>query len=396
MSWVLSGGFAAKGGDLHVSLNSGATLVWDSTPGFVIAAQELQLGSNTADSTVYFDNAINLGTNAGRTIRVFDGTAAVDAVITNAIGITSGTGGLIKQGPGTLILAAANTYNSITTVSAGTLRIADGTNATGTTGGGTINVATGATVIFDRNGADSTQGTVVGGGNFVQNQNNTIVITTAFTNTGNVTVNTGTLQIGNGGAGSFSSATVALTSASANLVFNTNAVLSVAANVSGSGSVFYNPAAAVSYTLLGAQTQTGMTYIGGIAGSSIQIGNGVNTGSGSISGNMTLSGANAVLVFNRPDDISYAGNITGSGTQVRKLTNSTMTFSGNSTFTAPVSVDAGTVVVTGTFGAGGGTLGSGAVLRGIGGTAGGTWVVGNSTIEVGGVTTNTVSNLTLG
>ena len=63
---------------------------------------------------------------------------------TNTIGAAiTGTGGLTKATTATLILAGANNYSGQTTVSAGTLQVGDGTNAS-TLGTGNVEVAAGA------------------------------------------------------------------------------------------------------------------------------------------------------------------------------------------------------------------------------------------------------------
>ena len=101
----------------------------------------LIFGSNTSDSKVDFQNAINLGTTVGslnyfRTIMVNQGTGADSAQISGVISSTV-THGLIKDGAGTLILTATNTYNGDTVVANGTL-IVNG-NQSGATGSTTVN-----------------------------------------------------------------------------------------------------------------------------------------------------------------------------------------------------------------------------------------------------------------
>ena len=50
-------------------------------------------------------------------------------------GAISGNGGLIKSGPGVLVLSATNTYLGATTISAGTLQLGDGAAANGSVAG---------------------------------------------------------------------------------------------------------------------------------------------------------------------------------------------------------------------------------------------------------------------
>jgi len=100
---------------------AGATLSWSGTTGFLGNGQSLILSSAYADNTVDFQNAINFN-GAARTVRVDNGSAAVDAKLS---GILSGTGtsGLVKSGTGTLELTGANTYTGTTEIHARALRV---------------------------------------------------------------------------------------------------------------------------------------------------------------------------------------------------------------------------------------------------------------------------------
>ncbi len=140
-----SGGFAAFGADRVVNLGgASATLVWAGSGSFLTTGV-LVLGATGADATVDFQNHINLN-GAARTVRVDNGTADVDAEIS---GDLTGTGGaLTKMGNGTLLLSGSNSYDGVTTLSAGVLRVGHA-NALGTTAGG-ASVASAA--VLDLNG----------------------------------------------------------------------------------------------------------------------------------------------------------------------------------------------------------------------------------------------------
>jgi len=104
VQWTGGGGFAAYNADRVVNLGgAGATVTW-ATGNFVPNGSILYLGASSATHTVDFQNPIDLG-SAVRTVEIPNGTAAVDAVISGAI---SGTGGLTKNGDGTLALTSAN------------------------------------------------------------------------------------------------------------------------------------------------------------------------------------------------------------------------------------------------------------------------------------------------
>jgi fibronectin-binding autotransporter adhesin len=137
-------GFAAFGADRVVNLGgSGATLSWGvghfltNTSGSVLV-----LGAPNADKMIDFQNPIILGTGTNqRSVKVDNGSAAIDARLSGAITSSTGTQPFAKLGDGTLELTADNTYNGTTSVVAGTLLV-NGSIA----GSASVNVAGGATL----------------------------------------------------------------------------------------------------------------------------------------------------------------------------------------------------------------------------------------------------------
>ena len=132
------------------------------------------------------------------------------------------------------------------------------------------------------------------------------------------------------------------------------------------------------FTLTGANTYTGGTTIG--AGSTLQIGNGGTTGAiaSGVSG-----AAGSTLSFNRSNDITYAGVISGA-VAVNKLGPNTLTLSGTSTTTGATTISAGTLAVTGALASTAAVnVNSGGVLSGTGnGTT--TGLAGNVALVSGG------------
>jgi len=133
-----SGGFAARGGALTVSLRVGTTdnanLVWGngdatiSTANFLNEAAVFHFGSATADNEVIFTNNLDLGGNTAyfnKVINVYDNAnSASDRVrFTGNITSISAINGIVKDGAGVLVLDGTNTYRGSTYVSAGTLVI---------------------------------------------------------------------------------------------------------------------------------------------------------------------------------------------------------------------------------------------------------------------------------
>lgn len=111
--------------------------------------------------------------------------------------------------------------------------------------------------------------------------------------------------------------------------------------LSGSGSLLKTNAGKLTFTA--ANSQGGTTMGQGI----LQIGNGGTTGS--LAGNITN---NAVLTFNRSDNITQSSVISGSGA-VNKLGAGTATFTGANTFSGALSVQAGVLNLNGAGGAAG-------------------------------------------
>jgi fibronectin-binding autotransporter adhesin len=97
------------------------------TPGVLQVASNLTTGSIAGTGSVVLN--ANLTTGGNNLSTTFSGDI-------------SGTGGLTKEGTGTFTLGSANSYDGITNVNAGVLRILDA-QALGTTTGGTV-VASGA------------------------------------------------------------------------------------------------------------------------------------------------------------------------------------------------------------------------------------------------------------
>lgn len=208
------------------------------------------------------------------------------------------------------------------------------------TGNGTINLLSAVTsVLVD--GVTATIGVVLDGAGKVlaKTGNGTLVLTANNTYTGGTTIAAGTLQIGNGGTTGSISGNV---SNSGTLVFNRSDDITFDGDISGTGDM--DKLGANTLTLTGSNTHTGGTTI---SAGTLQIGNGGTTGS--IVGNVTNNGT---LVFNRSDDITFDGLISGTGI-LGKLGANTLTLTGNNTHTGGTTISAGTLQI-----GNGGTTGS--------------------------------------
>jgi autotransporter-associated beta strand protein len=117
-----SGGFAARGGKLTVSISGAASpLVWGATGSFLDTGS-LVFGSSSSDNEVELTNNIDFN-GAARTIVVNRGVGGDDAKLSGNLS-GSGSSGLTKAGDGTLILSGSNTYVGNTWVQSGTLVVA--------------------------------------------------------------------------------------------------------------------------------------------------------------------------------------------------------------------------------------------------------------------------------
>jgi autotransporter-associated beta strand protein len=106
-------------------------------------------------------------------------------------GVISGSGTLTKNGSGTVILAADNTYAGGTTISAGTLQLGNG----GVAGSIVGNVTDNAVLAINRSNTYTFAGTILGSGAFQQNGTGNTDLAATNSYTGTTTVNGGTLQV---------------------------------------------------------------------------------------------------------------------------------------------------------------------------------------------------------
>lgn len=239
-------------------------------------------------------------------IRVGDGTTLGTSVTATIDNVLAGTGGVVKTDAGTLVLNGANTYSGGTLIQAGTLA---GTTSTAF-GTGDITMAEGSTLALWGNGANVANNIIVAGDP--------------------------TINVAEGTSNTLSGSIVDGSSAGDIVKTGTGTLRLTAAN----------------------------TYTGGttVSAGTLIVGNGAT--SGSIVGNVNI-GTNGTLAFDRSDDVTFAGNISGGG-NLQKLGASTLTLTGDSTsFTGTTTVDGGVLDLAGTLG-GSLVLADSAVLRGTG------------------------------
>ena len=265
-------------------------------------------------------------TLSSATLTVGDGT------ITSFGGVISGTGGLTKQGAGTLTLTNSNTYGGITNINGGTLRLSGGSaiadsgavvlaNTTGTvldlggssetvgslSGGGTLggNITLGAVgaaalTVGDSN-TTSYSGVISGAGGLTKQGSGTLTLTNSNTYGGTTTINGGTLLL-SGGSALADNGAVVLANA-AGVVLDLNGTSETIGSLSGGGPLGGTVALGAANLTVGNETSTSFGGIINGTGGLIKQGSGMltlantNTYTGDTSinaGSLRLSGGNAI------------------------------------------------------------------------------------------------------
>ncbi|EAR2105840.1 autotransporter outer membrane beta-barrel domain-containing protein [Salmonella enterica subsp. enterica] len=269
-----------------------------------------------------------------------DGSFAVNTVLENVdatLDPASATGwdgtSLIKQGAGTLILNAENTYTGGTTISGGTL-VATNVDALGTgdvTDDATLELNTGGT--FDN--------AISGSGQVVKSGDETLTLSGTNTYSGGTLISGGTLVASNVealGTGDVTNDAV--------LELNTSGDFDNA--LSGSGQV--EKSGDGTLTLSGSNTYTGGTLIS----SGTLVANDVNAlGTGDVTDNATLA-------LNTGGTFDNA--ISGSG-KVEKSGDKTLTLSGANSYTGGTTINDGTLVASNVEALGSGDVTDNATLE---------------------------------
>ncbi|MBT8567984.1 hypothetical protein G6698_08200 [Polynucleobacter paneuropaeus] len=308
-------GGGGGGGSQNFSLTNGGA----GGSGVVV----LSIGSSASNYSLTItggSGAVTIGGSlyvlAGVNINSTSATSAISGAITgptaltfnNAINYTGSNGGV-------LALSAANTYAGNTTIGGGTLSLSSAGNLGGGSYAGTITIGSGAVFKDASSVAQTISGSISGAGSIVKDTStSTLALTNANTLTGGITINAGTLQIGNAAAsGGTSINNNAITiAAGAALDLNgqtTNAYSSLTLNGSG-----INNAGALTNSASGSASYAGSVTLN--TASAIGSGTGAITITGAITdtnnSGLALIGNNALTLSSASNALYQVASTTAS------------------------------------------------------------------------------------
>ncbi len=264
---TFGGTLADGGGQLALIVNSGVTVLLGSNTysgGTTLNGGMLQVGDggSYSGSTTINGGVLQVGNGGsgasfGTVGGLLDNGSLVfnhgDGVVFSQV--ISGYGGLTQTGTGILTLLGNNTYSGGTTIAGGTLQVGNG--GSGASIGNTNYVLNNGSLVFNHGDNVTFSPSVSGSGSLRQTGTGALTLLGNNTYSGPTTINSGTLQVGNGGSGaSIGDSGSVLDNGS--LVFNHTDAASVS-SISGSGGLTQTGAGVL--TLLGANTYSGTTTI---------------------------------------------------------------------------------------------------------------------------------------
>ena len=189
-TWTLSGTNTYTGGTTLSAgiLGINATAALGTTGNITFSGGTMQFASGGSGA----DYSARIKNSASAMILDTNGLSATFAGAMDS----SNTGGLTKNGTGTLSLSAANTYTGGTTINGGTLALSGAAGSVA----GAIAVGSGAALQFANDADRSISNNISGAGNILQSSERTTTLNGTNTNSGAVEATAGTLLFSGAGA----------------------------------------------------------------------------------------------------------------------------------------------------------------------------------------------------
>ncbi|MCP5127842.1 MAG: autotransporter-associated beta strand repeat-containing protein [Gammaproteobacteria bacterium] len=337
-------------------------------------AETITLG---ADTTLESGLSIDASDGAGLTITgqklTLDGGMTWTSGSGDADGIASviaGSGSLTKAGAGTLALSATNTYTGGTSVSGGTLTIAEDSNL-GNGGGialahgaklGITNSAnitkavnlSGTAQIGVDSGAVTLSGVISGSGRLEKVDAGTLILSSGNTYTGGATVSAGALKgttssllgdITNNATVEFSQSSdgtyTGAISGNGELLKSGNGTITLTGNNSYSGATTISAGALIASAASGAISDSSVVTVEGAGALRLALDETI----GGLAGSGAVDLGTSTLTVNQSSDTVFSGSIEGSGA-LTKTGAGTLTLSGSNMYSGDTTLTAGGLTIS--------------------------------------------------
>jgi autotransporter-associated beta strand protein len=355
---------------------------------------------NNGDTVRFDDTTNNFTVNLGQTL--FPAAVVVDStndyVFANAGGKLAGSASLTKSNSGSLLVLTANNQTGPILIAGGRLQVGDG--GAGGTALGSGNVTNNGALIFNQPDDYVLNGSISGTGSLTKQGGGRLTLRSASTYAGLTLIDTGILQIGEGGvSGALAPSAVILTNGGT-LSLNHLGTYSLANGISGDGTLRFDGGATVTFG--GVNSYLYNTYISGglvkLAAANVIPSGGLTSGWLILDGGASSAGALDLNGFNQSVNAlsglggTVQGRIYNNGSSVNTLTVGTLattTYAG--LILDNINAGSGKVGLTVT---GNGSLGTALTLSGANSYSGPVLIDGASVIMGGAI--GTVGQLSIG
>ncbi|MEI8369351.1 MAG: autotransporter-associated beta strand repeat-containing protein [Planctomycetia bacterium] len=372
----VTGGTWINSGDLTVGGTGTGTLSMSGT-GTVVVGGTLSRGTN-GTITLSSGGTLQIG-NGGNSGVLGNDLTTQGTLVFNRTGTSShthvidGSGSVVKQGSGTVILTATNSWSGGTSLNGGALELGSaealGSSGTISFGGGALrfsadnnadyssrfNASGGQSFKLDTNGQTVALGSVISGsGSTLEKLGvGTLILAENNIYTGATTVTGGTLQIGAGGnTGAIAGSLVN----NAAVVFNRSNDLDLGGAISGSGTL--EQAGSGTLTLSGNNNYSGATTLSsGVLSLGSTTALGATSSISFAGGTLQFTAANhadpSALFSTAPGQVykldtngqvvTLTSNLTSTGGSLEKLGGGTLSLTGSNTFAGGTTLTSGTL-----------------------------------------------------